>query len=543
MKTVLIVISLALIFSSCQGLINENALHSLTADYTVSDSEPMECPTESHPFYGTKVLFVIDKTSKNKKLDPQGQQIRNVKNLVQNHEENVNYSVLVFSKNKVISPISEYDVPLFTSDKEKVVETLSQLEGQKNEGKVNYSDLFQSIQKALNYDAHINPSTVTDYHIVFVSGDSLGTAETEKKEFAKQINDLTSTNNVYIHSIYYGKNELPKSGGKALKKGANIVVQLALISQGIYFPTGPIFSSKDDEEEKEKKDNQNVEFLKSISGNGRYIDTETSDLNFKWSKPWKIKHFFVYNTNASECLDGSTGLDSDQDGLCDEDELSMRGFDPYNRFSFKGGYSDTFQFLFFSQHQTLPDCQDNTDVDHDLLTHCEEKFINSIEGPANLETLQVNNPDSDGDGVIDGMEALLFLKTDLLAARNPNNLPEYSNDMANVKAQLYSIQPQNEQFQHKTELVPIPGESSSCYALRQNEMPLYFVNKNDTFRQMDSAEENTILVYFLKEQEDSNRRVYQFKYEKMQIKDSSSPHPFYSSTSNDELKHYTFQAQ
>ena len=549
MRLILFLLGLAFALNSCQRLVGESGFSSLTATYTFSDRTPLQCRSPVDPFYETKVLFVIDKTSSNKKLDPTAQKIQKLKSFVENNTEDVHYGILSYSKGKILNPINDYGVPMFTSDRLRVSQALLALEKADNAGGVNYSHLFNSIKKSLDYDVRMYKNTIIDYHILFLSGDSLKASKKEKDSFAYQLNKLRENsliNNLYIHSIYYGQNKTQLSMRDALGKGADMTLQIYSISQGFFFPTASIFSSPSKEDEA-IEDNEHVKFLKSISssGNGHYVDlNESSDWNFKWNKPWTVKNFFIYNMNASECLDGTTRLDSDQDGLCDIDELSMEGFDPHNRFSFNNGYSDAFQFLSFHKRNILPNCQDNTDLDHDLLTSCEEEYINSIE--SSLAPLQTNNPDSDGDGVIDGVEAILFLTTDLLAARNPNNIPQYSNDTTNVKTQLAAIKPENEQLKYKTEFIPIQEENSSCHALKQEEMPLYslFVNENDTFGQISTDDdENVILVYFLREQQNSKNRIYQFKYEKAQINDSSTATPFYSLIHDDRLKNYFFQVQ
>ncbi len=540
-------ISLSLLFvftlalSSCQGLLNENNLGSLGSPHTFSDLTPLYCSNRVSSFHDTKVLFVIDKTFNNRRVDPKGLQIENIKNLVQNNKENIYYGVLAFSKGKVLSPLSTYNVPIFTSDREQVIQALSHLEKQKNAGRVNYSQLFKSIKKALDYDVRMNGKTVIDYHVLFVSGDSLKASEKEKEFFAHQLSEMSTNspiNNVYVHSFYYGENKESSSTkgivGEIFRKGTNITLQAYLIAQGVWIPVSRVFDQPSEEEEPE--DNQHVEFLKSISSSGQYIDQkEFSEWNFKWTKPWKIKHFMVYNVNASECLDGVMGLDSDRDGLCDMDEISMEGFNPQSRFSFKDGYSDAFHFLALSKSFILPDCTDKLDLDHDLLTHCEEQYINSIE--SSFPPLQVDNPDSDEDGVIDGVETLLFLRTQFLAARDPHNI---SNSEVNIKEQVALTHPHNDQLQYETELIALKGDQSSCYALKQEIMPVY--SENDDYESAGSYE-NLILVYFLREQQNSNKRIYQFKYEKVQSEESFTTQPFYSSVQDDQLKHYSFSSR
>ena len=533
MKTIFFIFML--IFVSCQGVVYENHLESISS-HTLSDLTPLHCSNEHSSFYNTKVLFILDKTSSNKKFDPKGLQIQNIKRLVQDNQLGIEYGVIAFSKDKVLFPLSSYQVPIFTSDTSRVLGALSRLEKEKNIGKINYSQVFKAIKKSLDFDTYQNENKVTDYHLVFVSGDSLEAPEAEKSMFAHQLKEIEQDKNLHVHSIYYGNNETkkPVDVTSALKTTANFALTAYIIAQGgIFFPK--VYDKEDKKEEgDQQKDNQHASFLKSISSEGSY-KTNLSKNSFQLSDSWEVKHFMVYNLNASECRDGVVRLDSDQDGICDQDEMALEGFNHKDKFSFNDGYSDAFHYIAISKSIMLPNCDDRSDVDHDLLTHCEEKYLNSrYSSQTNEVLLKTDNPDSDGDGLIDGIETLLFLRTHLLSARDPKNLLSSNLEGINIKERLVLSKPDNEQLQYKTELIPLRGEESSCYVLKQKVMPVYSYNTQKTLT------ENTVFVYFLKKQRESDKTVYQFKYEKVHSAGLFTKEPFYSSMQDKKLQHYSF---
>ena len=524
-----------LIFVSCQGLMHESRLDSLSS-YTLSDVTPLHCSDKTASFYNTKILFIVDKTSANKKLASKDLQIQNIKKIVQNSQAGVQYGVVAFSKDTVLLPLSNYQVPIFTSDKKQVGEALSVLEKTKNSGKINYSKILQSIKKALTFDAVQNENKVVDYHLVFVSGDSLEDSKDDRVVFAQQLQELKKNNNLYVHSIYYGENEIEetKNVSTLLKKGANWMLSAYTVVQ-VGVPAGGVFNTdKEDEEEEgeEQEDNQHVKFLKAISSTGSYGENLSKD-QFNMKDSWELKHFMVYNMNASECRDGVVRVDSDQDGICDEDEIALEGFNPQDKFSFNDGYSDAFHYLALSKNKMLPNCKNRLDIDHDLLTHCEEQYLNSISNSPSKK-LRIDNPDSDGDGLIDGIETLIFLRTHLMAARDPKNLLSYNREDMNIKERLALSRSYNEQLTYKTELMPLRGENSSCYVLKQDKMPVYSDNSHR------APSENNVLVYFMRHQENSNKTIYQFKYEKVRSKGLFTDKPFYSSMQDNKLQHYSF---
>jgi len=125
---------------------------------------------------------------------------------------------------------------------------------------------------------------------------------------------------------------------------------------------------------------------------------------------------FSRNTNAARLPSGQLAADSDRDGLSDEEERPL-GTDP-NRVDTDGdGYGDLFEVRFGASGfdpkvASLPaaPCAAREDLDGDGLNGCEEAL---------LET-RPRAPDSDGDGMLDGLE--LSLGTDPIVGDEARDL-------------------------------------------------------------------------------------------------------------------------
>ncbi len=126
-------------------------------------------------------------------------------------------------------------------------------------------------------------------------------------------------------------------------------------------------------------------------------------------------------TNAQELVDGTAPFDDcdaingiplgtsdcDDDGLTNEEE-EVLGTDPNDPDSDKDGIEDGQEVT--DNTSPLDDCDSNggtplgsSDCDNDGLTNDEEAFIVYKLGESGV-TVDPNNPDSDGDGILDGQE-------------------------------------------------------------------------------------------------------------------------------------------
>ena len=154
----------------------------------------------------------------------------------------------------------------------------------------------------------------------------------------------------------------------------------------------------------------------------------------------------------------------------------------------------------------LPACQDQSDADKDLLTQCEEQYLNSVYAKNGIDSdfvpLKANHPDSDGDGIIDGIEVLIYLADEPSAPLDPHNLskvrfPGEGTDLDKIVKHLSPFTPEKGQIAYDTQLIPLRGENASCYAIQQNTLPLYPVlpvySENDFSDFQHKTNENVIL--------------------------------------------------
>ena len=536
--------SFVLFFTSCQPIKGADLGSIAENEYEIMDSIPLFCSEDIELFYETKVLFVVDQTHSNGKSDPKGtmrkQSIRNF--IEQNEGNNISYGIISFS-DQVFSPITlngndvANDIAAFTSDLETIEASLTKMFSRDDKGRGNYENLLNGvlyeITDALDFDLHTTHNKVVDYHIVFISDGNLSVHENGQKHFSNGIKEIVRQfDRVYVHSVYYGNyKDRGPSIAQRVGQGFNTVFQLYVISSNGFLPFyGRSYSERTPSISSRETDD--VRHMRNLSENGQgyYVDqNEESGFALDLGQQWETDPFIVYNLNAGFCLNGTIGLDSDMDGLCDEDEMKMHGFEPHNRFSFGngyGGYGDYFHWLALEQQRALTPCSSKDDKDHDLLTDCEEEYINSI--ASDLPLLSVNNPDSDGDRILDGIEVLVYLAKDNLAARNRFNLDKESeglSDYDKIVKHISPFVPVEEQTAYDTRLVPVEGENGSCYALRQTKLPLYStlpVDKDDALSQtLQNKGDNTLLVYTLRKRKNSDSHVYQFMYRTIHV-DSES---------------------
>lgn len=136
--------------------------------------------------------------------------------------------------------------------------------------------------------------------------------------------------------------------------------------------------------------------------------------------PIVLKSFHIAPLFASRCADGLIELDSDLDGLCDRDE-AIEGTSSQNRFSKHPAISDRvwkeLKPIQPGQIEKMGESCNDRDQDADLLTNCEELLLQSkryeamsedqTESLYSLASLNINHPDTDADGFIDGVELRL----------------------------------------------------------------------------------------------------------------------------------------
>ena len=308
------------------------------------------------------------------------------------------------------------------------------------------------------------------------------------------------------------------------------------------------------------EDLASIQLLENIAevGNGNFVnfqkgqswDISTLLLTQKPDViPWSLKEFLVYNLNAGFCLDGKVDVDSDSDGMCDRDELTMNSvyseklsaegnlFDPTNRFSFGDGYGDFFHWLRFRYPgKTLPNCVNRSDEDFDLLTACEENEIRNS-GNGNDLRGDPKSFDTDKDGIIDGIETFVYFAsqntggaTRYTAALDPHNLDNNPDGEENVSIQIR--QHRNPWFKdahinlaYDTTISPYQSAKNDCYWFSQSSLPIYQtleVGEGNTLPGLEhGAGENSIMIYYIQVLQSKPAEQGVFKYSFQKLKDNS----------------------
>ena len=221
-------------------------------------------------------------------------------------------------------------------------------------------------------------------------------------------------------------------------------------------------------------------------------------------EPLILKSFHIFPLFVSRCSDdGHLEIDSDLDGLCDSEEI-QRGSHPKKRFSMHQKISDGIWWkLNKDQKQrirTLNFCN-TEDQDADLLTNCEEQVLTSNQYEATnsdhtqalyeLGSLNINHPDTDGDGYIDGIE-IRFL--------NEKAPFIFSNDEADIgiaEAERILSTWQKDPDAPSVEISIQPIESrSSCYEYKLKNFQSW-ISTVRGFNLLSQNNENSIKLDFL----------------------------------------------
>ena len=498
--------------------------HLLSSSVEIQDEKL--CSSElNQSFHENKVLFVIDKATNNRDSDPTNLRFENIRSFINRYQHfHLSYGLIYFRDKKTQSLFSQNEIPIFTKDLSLVEEKLNQIEQIDDKGREDYDSILETIEKTITHDQEMRQKKVINYFIYYISdGSKMKSQKEEEDRFLNGISRLTEKwNQVKVYGVYFGNYQnLKKSFGKRTMNLARGATNLAL-SVHTGFPMGAIGNKSSEEE---KGDTDDVRFIKNIAekGKGNYIDLNIEHelkLDSEATKLWSLDRFFVYNLNSAFCFDGYMGVDSDSDGLCDLDEEKMEGFFSNKKFSFNDGYSDYFHWLAFHKETHLPFCQDRRDDDQDLLTVCEEKYLNSLfEDEEGLVPLKGNNPDSDGDTIIDGIEVFVYLSVDPRAALDSQNLyirrvQGEESDLNKLLKHMSPFVSSQEQESFGLRMTPLSDKDESCYGIQNGSFPLYptlsFQDSQNSFSHEEG--QNVLFIYALQKKGESEDKIYQFGF-------------------------------
>ncbi|MBX2986847.1 MAG: hypothetical protein KF802_03025 [Bdellovibrionaceae bacterium] len=263
----------------------------------------------------------------------------------------------------------------------------------------------------------------------------------------------------------------------------------------------------------------------------------------------------AYNLNAAFCMNGEIGLDSDMDGLCDEDEVAFnekyksaldsryqgKRFDPFRRHSLNPSYSDAFVWRFdlFGNRAALPTCTlVKPDEDFDLLNSCEEAVLASTSptGPTADWTnkmssvykkhLSPTNFDSDGDGFLDFHEFFQLLpstnaESGPLDFQNIYQRPAAEIEMKDVLSlHRHPLRPLDSSHDYRVqfEFTGYNNIDEPCYRFRVNRVEQIATTRDydgtaDGMPQLSYKKgENVMLFYFISTAYDQPQSVGRLHY-------------------------------
>jgi hypothetical protein len=434
----------------------------------------------------TKFMFVVDKSGSNTSTDPGAD--KRYTNIMRFYDENMTEPYFKWGLIAYVNtePITYIENPYFSQDDAQIRQGIERLrEG--DSGGTPYGSALARTKDVIRQDIQDNRDEESIYMIFFISdGDPTDISDVNAlRGLVDDIQQL-SPGKIFMSTAYYGPNS------------AGAIHRLEQMAD---------------------------------AGDGKFVNfNNTDELDFNelivrpTKEPWQIKNtnLMVYNVNAATCLNGKVSVDSDADGMCDEDELRY-GLNPAKRNSFPSvtdsrgnatdlrGYGDYFHWRRIVFGETLPPCSDSTDEDHDLLTKCEEAYIIN-QRPSTVfpdGTPRYNgdpkNPDTDLDGYLDGIEILMF--------KDKGSANDYLNVLRSYDGEADSSGTQIRQHRNPTvfdpnvfkyDIVINPigyEEGRACYAYAQSRLELFTtieVKAGDTLPGLEHvAGDNSVFVHYV----------------------------------------------
>lgn len=473
----------------------------------------------------TKFLFVIDKSGSNGTSDPGGtRRMSGMRALYDRFGPDplTRWGVISFRNGTANAEITAGGIPTFTQDGNLVNAAINSF-ATGDGGGTPYIAALSLARTAVDNDIRENPTARHLYNIIFLS-DGVPDPPVTDQVLDATVRDLIrlSPNRIFLSTGFYtGATDNPTARAR-LSRMAEV-------------------------------------------GNGRFVNFANGNLNLdglvftgQFREPWVIKRelVLVYNVTSAICGNGAYDTDSDVDGICDRDEIAFNqqniqhqgarlNFDPANRYSnptFTSGaprlpyFSDYFAYELSQTNGVPPVCNPiataTTDNDFDLVNECEERFLsnpdpqNPWDDPAQIA--YSNNPDSDGDGFMDGIELLTLRRGGAAQTLNRFNVDQLDFvEGITVGAQIR---------QHRNPLLPdlnapsydtflaYTGQNAtgqSCYAFSQTRLqvhPTLAVSSGNTLPGLHhAANENVVLIYYIKTPQGhpDARGVLEYSYQKL----------------------------
>lgn len=500
-----------------------------------------------------KVLFVVDKSGSNATVNGLGNDPNNIKRAD---------SIEIFLNKKRDDPFYKWGYIVFGVDQNKSQAWINE-DGNLSQGKFGTPE---EMDQALRLQRGVPDNGCTPY---------LGGLQLAKITIQKDLEDHPDEDSVY--NVFFMSDGFPNDANSAQGCASTTTVSdnpndpyikavtdLRSLSPDKIFLSAAYYAEAANDPGRRAA--EGLSFM-AKAGGGNFVDLRgNGTINFDAIQtgslpiPLRIKRMFVVNLNSGFCDDGTVDVDSDADGICDKDELAYNskfsarlaamgksgGFDPANRNSLDGSYSDLFTYMYrvVPNGVGLPDCINaDSDVDFDLLNTCEEFVMQdtTANGPTPQWTLampkggtEVKNPDSDGDGFLDGLEWLTFG-----IRSSPVNYQSLFQPFAGGLTGEQIIRehrnPKNPQVygsgQYDGNLVytGLDVDGNHTYRYDQRQLALYRTlavgqNKVSGMPHLaHEADENVILAYYIAvpDNEPNGRGTLYYSFHKLNYKDAS----------------------
>ena len=488
----------------------------------------------------TKVLFLVDMSGSNQSgnngdgvgTDPDKSfRFGSISNFVQANiaNKNIYYGFIAFQGAGGVALINDGSTAdaTFTNDPNVMMAALTQFQGLTDSGATPYKAALAMANTSIALDrVTAKAANVTPYYAVVMLSDGV------PSDYSSPINDAAIDADVA---------SLIVTGGEATLST-------------VYY--GPAVTTLD-------MDAASRLQRMAVDGGGGFSNTNVDGRNvpltdiiaFSNNNPLVIKQFMVTNVTSAPCDDGTMGIDSDADGLCDKDEIAyntslakdpiegprMKGhtFNPTSRNSFGNVYNDYINYRTIKYGEAVDtNCTTTTSTSADLLNDCEKLFVSSTtpDGPTTPWTAAMGttgdpkNFDSDGDGFLDYIELIFGRSRSAGMDFNSTNTSIQGYTMSQILLQHRNpINPSNAvAYDPDFHFTQANDAGQNCYSYTQSVLPLYHTqallaaNSAGFTELAHAADENVILIYYIQTAENAPNGAGELHYQFQKIKYGTS---------------------
>lgn len=459
----------------------------------------------------TKFLFVMDKSGSNNSTDRgAAKRAGGFEKFYNKNKTNpsIRWGMIEFgAKQNAASPLIEGPdgEAVFTDDESLIMDGVEKLRGPDG-GDTPYDKALELTRTVIKKDKDDHPNEYSIYMVIFLSdGDPTSPTGNQHAKIMQYTQDVVDIDpgRIFVSTGFYGTST----------SGKNLLRDMAeKIGGGIYRDL-----SQDDE----------FDFDDLVVEPGR--------------EPWIYKNIIVYNLNSAICEDQAYGMDSDNDGVCDVDEVKY-GLNPQKRYSKEDGYSDYFHWLIATRQLSTGDLSacpvsKRLDTDIDMFNDCEERVLKNSKPSGTKKTTSNNmDPDTDNDGIIDSLETLIYRNILGAAMNDRDAVTDFDREGLSSYLQI---------FEHRNPRIPdtkaakydttinfshYSPSGQSCYTFKQKDLQVYQtlpVASEGTapYDTGHAANENKILVYFfqVRSTNPGGKGIYNYSFQTLTADPFATP--------------------